>query len=177
MHHPICVERGDNCRLGRDGHCASCPHRGQHDARWVLVYRLRVAAGSVENGYPRDQIEPDLAVLLWPEHEREWIAAEDAWVERAGYHASMRWEALTRELLREVHDLYKRREGQMSSQLALSGREQQALKTAAYVVRGLEGEPAVVADTLDGIRDRSTVEAHAEMLAAADAAERYGEEL
>lgn len=105
MHHPMCSEESVPCRLGDEGHCPSCPHRGRSDARWVLVSRLRSAAYSVEKGYPHDQIEPDLAALLWPEGEREWIERNDEWVTRARYWASIRTQDLIRELLREIVDL------------------------------------------------------------------------
>ena len=105
MHRLPCVQRRyDDCKLGREGHCSECPHRGQHDARWILCQRVRSAAASVEHGFPHDQVPSDLADILWPESEREWIEREGCWIERARYWSSIHTQRLIRELLRDLYD-------------------------------------------------------------------------
>lgn len=105
MHHPQCVQRARECKIGREGHCAECPHRGQHDPRWTRLQRIRSLASSVEHGYPVELVEEEFAAILWPPSEREWIDRGGEHVERARYWSSMHTQALIRELLIEIHDL------------------------------------------------------------------------
>lgn len=109
MHFPQCVMESRNCLLGEEGHCAQCPHRGlRNNPRYILVQKLKMWAYSMEKGHSvsgaREQMGPELAAILWPEKEREWIEREDRWVECASYHAEMAAKALMKELLRELHD-------------------------------------------------------------------------
>jgi hypothetical protein len=49
-------------------------------------------------------MEPEVAAILWPESEREFIERENRWVERAKHHASIATDNLLRQVLIELHD-------------------------------------------------------------------------
>lgn len=109
MHETQCIMESRKCLLGSEGHCVQCPYRGyRNDPRYQLVMRLQSWAYTLEKGYPpaeaQDGMEPEVAAILWPESEREFIEREDRWVERAKYHASIATDNLLRQVLIELHD-------------------------------------------------------------------------
>lgn len=145
MHHPRCRdprsqtpptpqepwERG-NCLLGEDGHCDRCPFRGYRtDPRWGRINRVGAFIGYMGRGGSLAEIPEDVACVLWPVGEREWIAREGCWTERAEYHFAMLWRATLREVLQESYDL--RRASNLRSKRAFGWRAVELL--ALYPVR------------------------------------------
>jgi hypothetical protein len=130
MHLPRCIdpqsqtgpppefEPAGSCRLGQEGHCRKCPHRGQDDPRRDMIARAGgYAPGSDHYDEASYTIRPDtewpggrtmdeaVADFLWPPHERGWLERDGRWAERAAYHLAVAEQELVRELLREIFDL------------------------------------------------------------------------